>query len=176
MISYNPTVPTLQQMSFVVIAVKISTDLEVRALMKKYGPASFLIPSKEMLIFLNKESPQYTPAQKMYGLLIDEYKDIFGLNESRSLYVSVLSNSVSCLLLHEHRFTENNLPCILWEELISKKISSLQLPNKTSVSNTKRLSMGLFTAHALGGVYSRQQEKWVSASRVGFETILCCVI
>ncbi|GFW28617.1 hypothetical protein TNCV_2317651 [Trichonephila clavipes] len=45
-----------------------------------------------------------------------------------------------------------------------------------SRSTTKRLPMGLFTAHALGGVYSRQQEKWVSASRVGFETILCCVI
>ncbi|GFU43141.1 uncharacterized protein TNCV_4289801 [Trichonephila clavipes] len=129
MIFYNSTVPTLQQMSFVVIAVQISTDLEVKALMKKYGHASFLIPSKEMLIFLNKKIPHYTPSRKMYGLLINESEYKLLSNVSRSIYFSDMSNCIPYLHFKEHRFTENNLPCLMWEELISKKISSLPLPN-----------------------------------------------
>ncbi|GFT78232.1 uncharacterized protein TNCV_4335941 [Trichonephila clavipes] len=126
MIFYNPTVPTLQQMSFVVIAVKISTDLEVRALMKKYGHASFLIPSKEMHIFLHKKLP---PSQKMDGLLMNESKNLLCSNVSNSMYFYGISNPVPGLHFNEHRFAENILPCMMWEELISKKISSLPLPN-----------------------------------------------
>ncbi|GFY46747.1 uncharacterized protein TNIN_417581 [Trichonephila inaurata madagascariensis] len=126
---YNPTVPNLQQMSFVMIAVKICNDQEVKALMKKYGHASFLIPSKEMHIFLHKELPQYTPSPKTYGLLIHEYEDIFCSNVSNSMYYYGISNPVLYHHWNEHRFVENILPCMMWEELISKKISSLPLPN-----------------------------------------------
>ncbi|GFU24844.1 uncharacterized protein TNCV_1279831 [Trichonephila clavipes] len=124
MIFYNPTVPTLQQMSFVVIAVKISTDLEVRALMKKYEHASFLIPSKEMHIFLFKKLPNYIPPVNSYGLLITKNKYRLLTNYSVSAYYPDIHNSLSDL----QPLTENNLPCMMWEELISKKISSLGLP------------------------------------------------
>ncbi|GFY70347.1 uncharacterized protein TNIN_395761 [Trichonephila inaurata madagascariensis] len=126
---YNPTVPSLQQMSFVVIAVKICTDLEVKALMKKYGHASFLIPSKEMHIFLNKKLPTYVPPRKKVGLVINKSKYKLLSNISRSMYFPNISNSVPHYPCNEYRFTENNLPCMEWEELISKKISSLPLPN-----------------------------------------------
>ncbi|GFX59831.1 uncharacterized protein TNCV_4130741 [Trichonephila clavipes] len=129
MIFYNPTVPTLQQMSFIVIAVKISTDLEVKALMKKYGHASFLIPSKEMQIFLYKKLPQCTPSRKTYELFMHESTYLFCSDVSNSMYFFGISNHVPCLYFNERRFTENILPCMMWEELISKKISSLPLPN-----------------------------------------------
>ncbi|GFY52282.1 uncharacterized protein TNIN_189001 [Trichonephila inaurata madagascariensis] len=129
MIFYNPTLPTLQQMSLVVIAVKLGTDLEVKALTKKYEHASFLIPSKEMHIFLNKKLPNYIPPLKSYGLLIHKSNYRLLSNYSFSEYFPDIPNSGSNLHINEHRFTENNLPCMMWEELISKKISSLPLPN-----------------------------------------------
>ncbi|GFY43356.1 uncharacterized protein TNIN_90681 [Trichonephila inaurata madagascariensis] len=139
MIFYNPTVPTLQQMSFAVIAVKICTDLEVMALTEKYGHTSFLIPSKEMHRFLNKELPQLlpgSPARKTYKLLIDDSKDIFCMHDSGSMYYSGISKFINDIdynfipdrTLIAHRFEDNNLPCMMWEELISKKISTLPLP------------------------------------------------
>ncbi|GFY46746.1 uncharacterized protein TNIN_417571 [Trichonephila inaurata madagascariensis] len=123
---YNPKVPNLQQMSLFVIAVKICNDLDVKALMKKYGHASFLIPSKEMRIFLNKKLPKYIPPRKSFGFLI-KYKSLS--KDSHSMYFPEIINSVPHHHFNAHRFTKNNLPCMMWEELISKKISSLPLPN-----------------------------------------------
>ncbi|GFQ65974.1 uncharacterized protein TNCT_116671 [Trichonephila clavata] len=128
MVFHNPTVPTLQQMSFVLIAVKICTELEVMALMKRYGHASFLIPSKEIYTFLNKKILEYIPPRKTYGLIIKESKFCFLENDSISMYFSGNSCSPDPQL-NEYRFTENNLPCVMWEELISRKISCLALPN-----------------------------------------------
>ncbi|GFY43357.1 uncharacterized protein TNIN_90691 [Trichonephila inaurata madagascariensis] len=129
MIFYNPTVPTLQQMSFAVIAIKICTDQEVKALMKKYGHTLFLIPSKEMHVFLNKELPKYTPAREIYELVIDESKDVYCMTDSRSTYFSIISNCIPDRHFNILQITENNLPCMMWEKLILEKISSLPLPN-----------------------------------------------
>ncbi|GFS37690.1 uncharacterized protein TNIN_414651 [Trichonephila inaurata madagascariensis] len=128
MIFGEPVVPTLEQMSFVVIAIRISNDPEVESLMKKYGPLSFAFPDKELRTFLNKKIPE-SNHQMMYKGRISEIKHIFN-----SSWPMPLCNRDYAILspysnFNINGFTTSDLPSKLWEEIVSKKISCLPLPN-----------------------------------------------
>ncbi|GFR14292.1 uncharacterized protein TNCT_461131 [Trichonephila clavata] len=116
---------TLQQMSCVVIAVKVCNDPEVKAFMKIHGPVSFVFPSKELRIFLNKESPESTDRMM---LQLSEIKFGFLANSPTSVYLRGFASHFDEFNFTKHGFTEKDLPCIMWEELVSRKISSLGLP------------------------------------------------
>ncbi|GFQ89389.1 uncharacterized protein TNCT_160751 [Trichonephila clavata] len=120
MIFGDPAMPTLQQMSFVVIAVRICNDMVVRALLKIYGPICVAFPSNELCLFLNKEIPD-SSQQMMYRLYINETKYIFA--------GTILGYWPDCFCFNDRGFTANNLPSTMWEEMVLKKISCLGLPN-----------------------------------------------
>ncbi|GFY60678.1 uncharacterized protein TNIN_493171 [Trichonephila inaurata madagascariensis] len=121
MIFSDPVVPTLQQMSFVEVAIRICNDPELKVLMKKYGSVSFAFPSKELRIFLNKEIPKGSQ-QIMYTLHIKEFK--------YTLFSHISTNWASTYFcFNRFEFTANNLPSTTWEEMVLKKISCLCLPN-----------------------------------------------
>ncbi|GFR32775.1 uncharacterized protein TNCT_596491 [Trichonephila clavata] len=126
MISCNPSLPTLQQMSFVVIAVKISTDQEVKDLMKKYGPVSFVIPSKEIRIFLNKKPPE-SNHREMYRLYISEIKYTLLSTSPTPGGLRDFATPFDGFHFNTYGFAANDLPSTKWEELVSRKISSLGL-------------------------------------------------
>ncbi|GFS28997.1 uncharacterized protein TNIN_398551 [Trichonephila inaurata madagascariensis] len=128
MISCNRSVPTLQQMSLVVIAVKICNDLDIKDLMKKYGPVSFVIPSREMLIFLNKKPPE-SSSRKMYRLYIAEKKYILFADTSTYWASRNFSTLFDGFYFNFYGFAASELPSMKWEELVSRKITSLGLPN-----------------------------------------------
>ncbi|GFX73661.1 uncharacterized protein TNCV_5025651 [Trichonephila clavipes] len=128
MILCNPVVPTLQQMSVLVIAVKVCNDPEVKAFMKIYGPVSFVIPSKELHTFLNKELPVRTD-RMMYKLHFNEIKFGFVANSPTSAYLRGFDTSVYKFHSTKNGFTADDLPSITWEEIVSRKISSLGIPN-----------------------------------------------
>ncbi|GFT78215.1 uncharacterized protein TNCV_4335811 [Trichonephila clavipes] len=121
MIFGDPVVPTLQQMSFVAMAVSICNDPELKVLMKKYGALSFAFPSKELGIFLNKEAPK-SSKQIIYKLYIEEF--MYTLFSRTSTYWRSTG-----LCSDGFKSTANNLPSTMWEEMVLKKISSLGLPN-----------------------------------------------
>ncbi|GFU71209.1 uncharacterized protein TNCV_2195851 [Trichonephila clavipes] len=114
-------------MSLVVIAVKICNDLELKVLMKIYGPISFVIPSREIRKFLNKEPPE-SSSRKMYRLYLKENKYIFPVIStywgSRDF-----STLFDLYYFNDYGVEASDLPSMKWEELVSRKISSLGLPN-----------------------------------------------
>ncbi|GFY54096.1 uncharacterized protein TNIN_465711 [Trichonephila inaurata madagascariensis] len=128
MILCHPVVPTLQQMSLLVIAVKICNDPEVKAFMKIYGPISFVFPCKELRTFLNKELPESTD-RMMYKLHLNEIKFGFLANSPTSVYLRGFDSSFDEFHFAKNGYTANDLPCIMWEETVSRKISCLGLPN-----------------------------------------------
>ncbi|GFX73666.1 uncharacterized protein TNCV_5025701 [Trichonephila clavipes] len=128
MIFGAPVVPTLQQMSFVKIAVRICNDIEVKGFMKKYGPVSFAFPDKELRTFLNKKISD-TTHQVKYRLLISELKNICYSNSAKPLCTRNFAFPENYTNFNIYGFTTNDLPSTLWEEIVSKKISRLPLPN-----------------------------------------------
>ncbi|GFU44183.1 uncharacterized protein TNCV_91121 [Trichonephila clavipes] len=128
MIFCNRSVPTLQQMSLVVIAVKICNDEKIKALVGKYGPVSFLIPSREIRIFLNKKPPE-SSSQKMYRLYINEDKYTLFANTATSWGSRNFSTPYDGFYFNIYGFEASDLPCMKWEDLVSRKISALDLPN-----------------------------------------------
>ncbi|GFY42443.1 hypothetical protein TNIN_238021 [Trichonephila inaurata madagascariensis] len=127
MISCNRSVPTLQQMSLVVIAVKICNDPEIKALMKKYGSVSFAIPSREIQIFLNKKPPE-SSSRKMYRLYYTEMQYILLANTSTYWGSRNLTNLYDGFYFNIYGFTANDFPSRKWEALVSRKVSTLGLP------------------------------------------------
>ncbi|GFY40301.1 uncharacterized protein TNIN_91011 [Trichonephila inaurata madagascariensis] len=127
MISCNRSVPTLQQMSLVVIAVKICNDPEIKALMKIYGPVSFVIPSRVIRIFLNKEPPE-SSSRQMYRLYFKEKKNIVA---DISAYFGTMNycTPFDGSYFNIYGVPASDIPSRKWEELVSRNISSLGLPN-----------------------------------------------
>ncbi|GFU48793.1 uncharacterized protein TNCV_4468411 [Trichonephila clavipes] len=128
MIFGAPVMPTLQQMSFVKIAVRICNDLEVNAFMKKYGPVSFAFPDKELRTFLSRKLPDSTH-QVMYKMLFSELKDMHFLSSAVPSCRRNFASPNNYTNFNIHGFTTNDLPSTLWEEIVSKKISRLPLPH-----------------------------------------------
>ncbi|GFY40288.1 uncharacterized protein TNIN_217941 [Trichonephila inaurata madagascariensis] len=128
MIFGDVVVPTLRRMNLVVIAARICNDPKVKAFMKNYGPVSFAIPDKELRTFLNGPLPDSTH-QVMYKLRIAELKDIFYSSSETPVSTRNFASPEYYTDFNMYGFTTDDLPSTLWEEMVSKKISCLPLPN-----------------------------------------------
>ncbi|GFR28297.1 uncharacterized protein TNCT_210231 [Trichonephila clavata] len=128
MIFGNPAVPTLQEMSFVEIAVRICNDPETMAFMKKYGPASFIFPSNGLRAFINKEIPESSLQMKL-SLRMTEEKCVLTAQNPTIWGFRRVSEYYNDFCFNTDRFTLNNLPSTMWEVMVLKKISCLDFPN-----------------------------------------------
>ncbi|GFR04765.1 uncharacterized protein TNCT_410961 [Trichonephila clavata] len=128
MIFGDPVMPTLQEMSIVEVAVRICNDPETMAFMKKYGPVSFIFPSNELLAFINKEIPESSLQMKL-SLLMTEEKCVLTAKDPNIVGCISISESYNDFCFNTNRFTANNLPSTMWEEMVFRKISYLGLPN-----------------------------------------------
>ncbi|GFQ65572.1 uncharacterized protein TNCT_245051 [Trichonephila clavata] len=128
MIFGSPYVPTLLEISFVEIAVRISNVPETMDFMKKYGPVCFIFPSNELRAYINKEIPESSLQIKL-SLCMTERKEMLipqdPTNESWRKFVKFYNDFCSST----DGFTLNNLPSTMWEVMILKKISCLDFPN-----------------------------------------------
>ncbi|GFT62519.1 uncharacterized protein NPIL_339501 [Nephila pilipes] len=119
-----PIIP-LRQMAMGKIAIAVCNDPEIQDFVKEHGSVSFVFPSKETHVYLEKVGrqfeqtceldPQQTWAWKNVLLDGNFWNVIDNMNEGENLFDS-------------WKMTEGILPFQRWEELVDKKISSFLLP------------------------------------------------
>ncbi|GFT25435.1 uncharacterized protein NPIL_519691 [Nephila pilipes] len=118
-------VPSLRQMALVKIAVVICNDHEIRAVVKEYGSASFVFPTKESNIFLRK--PPTAICNKLKQLEINECQVKALMRGRKSLEKSVLIKAEGAFP-EDVRMPKDLLPSKMWERLVRDRISKISLP------------------------------------------------
>ncbi|GFS44835.1 uncharacterized protein TNIN_459381 [Trichonephila inaurata madagascariensis] len=98
-------VPNLQRMALVQIAIRISNDASVVALTDKYGPISHILPDAASRLFLN------------------ETRTVRNMNDEK---IIMSKPQVHHTIQVTHEFQRS--PNYWWEQLVSRSISTLQLP------------------------------------------------
>ncbi|GFU25903.1 uncharacterized protein NPIL_413431 [Nephila pilipes] len=121
----SPPLLSLQQMAMVKLAVPVCNDPEVQDLVIRSGSLSFVFPSKETEIFMNRSREQFE------GSCANVFKpwtwnDFLINGSSKHSYRY-------CPELKKRRVTlgklrKGTLPFGEWEELVEKKMSSFMVP------------------------------------------------
>ncbi|GFS61512.1 uncharacterized protein TNCV_4312241 [Trichonephila clavipes] len=114
----RPYVLSLRQMAMTKVAINVCLDPEILDLVKDYGCASFVFPSKVAHLYLNAESP------------VEEtwmWKD-FMVEKVLSKFSNLPGRRRSATQPDDWVTRKNILPFARWEELVEERISSFLLP------------------------------------------------
>ncbi|GFT63241.1 uncharacterized protein NPIL_464011 [Nephila pilipes] len=121
----NLPVLSLRQLAMVKLAVAVCNDPDMQNFLKEYGSESFVFPSRETQIYVEKAKMEFEETGKLGPDETWAWRSfLIHVNFPRTLDITFKTKKI----FNECDMKKGTLPFERWEELVEKKISSFSLP------------------------------------------------